>query len=229
MIGLVSSVFSSTVAYRSPIAGKSPPSAPASTAPNSGPPASHELTGASPARDERQTTVGDGGRGKRPADLSTEDELAIRELEARDAEVRAHEQAHVSAGGQYVSGGPTYEYETGPDGRRYAVGGEVNIDVSKERNPESTIRKAQTVRAAALAPADPSSKDRQVASRASSLEREARAELAEATTAATPGSRSDRSGEAQLCEDEAARREDCSTATGSSQLSRSPQSLDMHI
>jgi hypothetical protein len=119
------------------------------------------------------------GRGARRADLSTEDELALRELASRDTEVRSHEQAHVAAGGQYVNGGPSYAYEVGPDGRRYAVEGEVNIDVSRERDPEATIRKAQVVRQAALAPADPSAQDRMAASRAAEMEREARVELSE--------------------------------------------------
>lgn len=117
-------------------------------------------------------------------ELSTEDELALRELKARDTEVRAHEQAHKAAGGQLVTGGPTYEYETGPDGHRYAVGGEVSIEVSPESgDPAATIAKAQAVRRAALAPANPSSTDRQVAARAGAMERDARAEIAKETSA----------------------------------------------
>jgi hypothetical protein len=126
---------------------------------------------------------GEPGRPRTPQELSTEDELELRELKARDREVRAHEQAHVAAGGQYVTGGPSYEFERGPDGRQYAVGGEVNISVSPERDPEATIKKAQVIRRAALAPADPSSQDRQVASKASAMEREARAEMAKEATA----------------------------------------------
>lgn len=99
-------------------------------------------------------------------------------LKQRDAEVRRHEQAHVAAGGQYVTGGPTYSYATGPDGRRYATGGEVSIDVSPARDPEATIRKMQVVRRAALAPAEPSGQDRQVAAQASQNEIRARQELA---------------------------------------------------
>lgn len=102
----------------------------------------------------------------------------IEELERRDAEVRAHEQAHAATGGQYASS-PQYDYETGPDGRRYAVGGQVSIDISEEQTPEQTIRKMQQVRAAALAPAEPSPQDLQVAAEASRKAFEARAELAE--------------------------------------------------
>ncbi len=49
--------------------------------------------------------------------LSPAERKAVERLKARDAEVRAHEQSHKGAGGQYVSGGITYRYQTGPDGR----------------------------------------------------------------------------------------------------------------
>ena len=101
----------------------------------------------------------------------------ITELKQRDAEVRAHEQAHASLGGQYASS-PRYEYERGPDGRRYAVGGEVSIDISEASTPEETIRKAQQVKAAALAPAEPSAQDLRVATEATQITLEARSEIA---------------------------------------------------
>lgn len=100
-------------------------------------------------------------------------------LKERDAEVRAHEMAHLAAAGSLARGGMSLVYQTGPDGRQYAVGGSVQIDTSKGRTPEETIQKAQRIRAAALAPADPSPKDLQVAAKASQMEAEARAELAE--------------------------------------------------
>ncbi len=117
-------------------------------------------------------------RGKDGEPLSSEEQSRVRELKARDREVRAHEQAHVSAGGQHVRGGAHYSYEVGPDGKRYAVGGEVSIDTSEEGTPEATIRKAQVVRRAALAPAEPSGSDRAIAAQASRMEAEARGELA---------------------------------------------------
>jgi hypothetical protein len=100
-------------------------------------------------------------------------------LKQRDAEVRAHEQAHASLGGQYASP-PQYEYERGPDGRRYAIGGEVSIDISEASTPEETIRKAQQVKAAALAPAVPSAQDLRVATEATQITLEARTEIASA-------------------------------------------------
>ncbi len=100
----------------------------------------------------------------------------IQQLSARDMEVRNHELAHAAVGGSYA-GAPSYEYQTGPDGKKYAVGGEVSIDVSKGATPQETIEKMQTVKAAALAPAEPSSQDRKVAAEASQNIAEARVEL----------------------------------------------------
>jgi hypothetical protein len=112
------------------------------------------------------------------AELTPEEERQVEELKQRDAAVKAHEQAHMASGGGIVQGGATYEYEKGPDGRMYAVGGEVKIDSSPEQEPADTIRKMAQVRRAALAPMDPSSTDRSVAARAYQLENQARAELA---------------------------------------------------
>jgi hypothetical protein len=113
-------------------------------------------------------------------ELSEEETKQVEALKARDAEVKAHEQAHVAAAGPYFRGGPNYSYERGPDGNRYAVGGSVQIDTSPVAgDPEATIAKAQTVRRAALAPAEPSSTDQQVAAAASRMEAEAQRELAE--------------------------------------------------
>lgn len=103
----------------------------------------------------------------------------VEKLEKRDAEVRAHEQAHVAAAGALFRGGPSYDLQTGPDGKRYAIGGTVQIDTSEGATPEETITKSQQIRRAALAPAEPSSTDRSVAAKATRMEAEARAELAE--------------------------------------------------
>jgi len=105
-----------------------------------------------------------------------EDRQEIQELRSQDRKIRAHEQAHKGAGG--AEAGPvSYTYTTGPDGKRYAVAGEVPIDVSPvEGDPDATIQKMQRVRAAALAPTEPSSADRQVAAKAQQVAREAQAQ-----------------------------------------------------
>jgi hypothetical protein len=109
--------------------------------------------------------------------LTEEELLKVTELQQRDTEVRTHEQAHLSAAGAYASGGASFSFTTGPNGKRYATSGEVPIDMSKEDTPEATILKMQTVRRAALAPASPSSADRSIAAQASSKELQARKEL----------------------------------------------------
>lgn len=111
------------------------------------------------------------------------EQLEIAELVSRDSEVRAHEQAHAAVGGQYA-GAPSFTYDRGPDGKRYAVGGEVSIDTGTVPNdPEATLRKMEVVIRAALAPAEPSGQDRQVAAQAQAKMSEARAELVQQQSA----------------------------------------------
>ena len=100
----------------------------------------------------------------------------VQELQAVDRKVRQHEMAHKVAGGPYA-GPPQFKFVRGPDGRLYAVAGEVKIDVSEEKNPEDTIRKMEQVIRAALAPADPSPQDRRVAAEAAQKLMKARMEL----------------------------------------------------
>ncbi|MFQ1879053.1 putative metalloprotease CJM1_0395 family protein [Aeromonas veronii] len=104
-------------------------------------------------------------------------EQQVQDLVERDKEVRTHEQAHQSAGGEYASS-PTYQFTQGPDGKRYATGGEVQIDTSVvPGDPAATIAKMQQIRAAALAPAEPSAQDLAVARSAAASEAKARKEL----------------------------------------------------
>ena len=127
----------------------------------------------------QQDNANDQSSGREEAEQRQQEQAEqaeIRELEARDREVRAHEQAHAAVGGQYA-GAPRYEFETGPDGQRYAVGGDVSIDISEENTPEETLRKLQQVRAAALAPAEPSPQDLRVAAEAARGAAEAQAEI----------------------------------------------------
>jgi len=119
------------------------------------------------------------GTDNQSADGLTDDERAVvAELRQTDRAVRSHEQAHLAAAGG-LARGVSFTYVTGPDGQQYAVGGEVSIDSSPiSGDPESTIQKAQQIRAAANAPANPSGQDRAVASQASAMEQAARQELA---------------------------------------------------
>jgi len=114
------------------------------------------------------------------AKLDDAQQREVRKLKQRDAEVRRHEAAHKNAAGSNAKGAPSFKFQKGPDGRQYAVGGEVSIDTSEvSGDPAATIRKMQQVRQAALAPANPSGQDRAVAAKAAQLEQKARAELAQ--------------------------------------------------
>lgn len=114
-----------------------------------------------------------------PGELTDAERREVQELKRRDAEVRQHEMAHVAAAAGYARGGANFEYQTGPDGVRYAVGGEVAIDASPvPDDPEATVRKMQIVARAALAPADPSPQDYRVAAQARQQEMAAKAEAA---------------------------------------------------
>lgn len=108
-----------------------------------------------------------------------EDRREIDRLAARDREVRAHEQAHQTAGGN-LAGAASFQYERGPDGVSYAVSGEVPIRLgSGNDNPREALEVARRVQRAALAPAEPSIQDRQVAAQAAQMEQEALRDIAE--------------------------------------------------
>jgi SprA-related family len=136
------------------------------------------------AQEIAQDTADKKARGKtadknnetRLGELSDEEKAVVARLKKTDRTVRAHERAHKVAGGPFT-GAARLQFVTGPDGRRYAVSGEVPIDASEvPGNPDATIRKLETVRRAALAPAQPSAQDRRVAAIAQQGIAEARAE-----------------------------------------------------
>lgn len=110
--------------------------------------------------------------------LTESEKEEVRKLKKRDQKVRAHEQAHMAAGAGLIRGGAHYEFQRGPDGRLYAVGGDVTIDTSEESTPEATLQKMIRVKAAALAPVDPSPQDRKIAAMASAKAAKARSEIA---------------------------------------------------
>ncbi|SIP99214.1 putative metalloprotease CJM1_0395 family protein [Aquipseudomonas alcaligenes] len=182
---------------------------------------------ASPARGEAEEEKAS----PREAQQQRQEQLEIAELASRDREVRAHEQAHAAVGGAYA-GAPTYTFTRGPDGKRYAIGGEVSIDSSPIPNdPEATLRKMELVQRAALAPAEPSAQDRRVAAQAAAQATQARAELAqlrreEAASAAE--ARAAQREERLAAEEERKAREE-ETADQERQPSAPPPKLDLYL
>ncbi|HEX2961604.1 MAG TPA: putative metalloprotease CJM1_0395 family protein [Ignavibacteriales bacterium] len=105
------------------------------------------------------------------------DKKAIEELEKIDRQVQQHEAAHQAAAGELFRG-KSFSYRVGPDGKRYAVAGEVHIDTSAVTlNPKATIAKMERIRRAATAPSDPSAQDMSVAAEAAKIEADAKAQL----------------------------------------------------
>jgi hypothetical protein len=123
---------------------------------------------------------GSAGASAQGQQLSEEEQKLVEQLKRRDQAVRLHEQAHLAAAGQYARGGASFVYQTGPDGKRYAIGGEVQIDSSAvSGDPRATIEKARQIRQAALAPSDPSGQDQAVAAAAAQLLLQAEQQLRE--------------------------------------------------
>ena len=109
-------------------------------------------------------------------ELTQDQKMQVIELQRRDLEVRTHEAAHMSAGAGLTTGA-SHSYQRGPDNKMYAIGGEVGIDTSPGKTPEETLKKAAQIKRAALAPAQPSSADLQVAATATNMEIEAKMEI----------------------------------------------------
>jgi hypothetical protein len=176
----------SAMTYAAPLPSPQAARAPSSELSRPADPAAKPLeASAEPAelRDEAQRPARADAEGEEESPRETQqlrqEQLEIAELASRDREVRAHEQAHASVGGSYA-GAPTYTFKRGPDGKSYAVGGEVSIDTSPiPGDPEATLRKMELVQRAALAPAEPSAQDLRVAAEAAAQATQARAELAE--------------------------------------------------
>ena len=164
-----------TIAYAQPNAAIG-----ASPSAQAGEPA-RALTGSNPQGSERLTRsdkvdLSSAARSATDEDLTEEQQKQVDELKKRDAEVRRHEEAHQRVGGQYASA-PSYEFQQGPDGKNYAVGGTVQIDTAPvEGDPDATIAKMEIVKRAALAPAEPSGQDRAVAAQADATAQAARQE-----------------------------------------------------
>lgn len=139
--------------------------------------------------DNRVDAVADDEDGNQQQQDAEEQEkqAVIRQLAARDREVRQHEAAHSAVGGA-LAGAPQFNYVRGPDGVLYAQSGEVSISIPPASGePEEVIQNAEKVQRAALAPAEPSPQDRSVAAQAAQIAQQARAQFAAQTAAEARG------------------------------------------
>ena len=124
--------------------------------------------------DDGQQDLGDGLRSE--TELSAEELQELRAMERRDQQVRTRDMAFIAAAGG-AAGSYSVQYETGPDGRRYAVGADVKLDTSEGATPEQTLAKARALRAATMSARGDSTTDASAASKATRMEAEARAEI----------------------------------------------------
>jgi hypothetical protein len=108
--------------------------------------------------------------------LTADQKAEVAKLAARDRDVRAHEVAHLAAAGSMASG-VEYTYELGPDGRLYAVSGEVKVTIPIGLTPEQKLVEARRLHAAAEAPNDPSGQDITAVAQASKMETDALQEI----------------------------------------------------
>ena len=107
-------------------------------------------------------------------ELDTREQQEVEKMQRRDQEVRQHEQAHIAASGRLAVSGPVYQMEQGPDGRMYVTEGHVNFRTPPTQSPREKLELAEQLRRMALAPANPSGKDRSVAAQAARQISEAR-------------------------------------------------------
>ena len=142
------------------------------------------------------TTNGDASSATTNGDakLTEAQQEQLLKLKNRDQQVRNHEQAHLSAAGPYAAGGASFTYQRGPDGKSYAIGGEVPIDVSNADTPQATLQKMATIEKAALAPADPSGADHRIAAEAEAKATKARMEIAKEQQQKLQGDSTDTTG-----------------------------------
>lgn len=88
----------------------------------------------------------------------------LSKFKEKDAQIKAHEQSH--AANAPTVGGISYNYQQGPDGKMYAVGGSVRLDVSMPQDPKSAELKLEQLKKSALSVDDPSGADMTIASQA---------------------------------------------------------------
>jgi|GEM_PF-4441125 len=113
------------------------------------------------------------------AAVSSEDLGELRDLQRSDRQVRVQENLQRQMAAGFVRGAPVYEYEEGPDGRRYAVAADTEFELPDARagDPREAARDAANARRAALASAISSPAEQAFAARAASAEARARAEI----------------------------------------------------
>jgi hypothetical protein len=121
------------------------------------------------------------GSGRREgAGLDEEERRQLDRLKLTDRLVRQREETQGRLTFELWDGGPEYRYETGPDGKKYAVDGTVRVSELND-SPEEKLRRARLVRMSALIDIPPSPEGQKDAAKAIAEEGEAIRELRKRT------------------------------------------------
>jgi len=97
-----------------------------------------------------------------PKNYDEEDyKRVLDKFKQKDADVKAHEQAHASKA--QTTAPISYNYQVGPDGKLYATGGHVRLDTSIPKDEKAASFKLDQLRNAASSPNELSSADAQIA------------------------------------------------------------------
>ena len=88
----------------------------------------------------------------------------LEKFKKTDSDIRSHEQAHATIG---VTTSPiSYNYQQGPDGKMYAVGGSVRLDTSIPKDPKAAMEKMDRISDAATGVGNPSGADMAISTQA---------------------------------------------------------------
>lgn len=88
----------------------------------------------------------------------------LEKFKSKDQDVRSHEQIHATIG--HTTTPISYTYQEGPDGKMYAVGGNVRLDTSIPQDPKAASYKLDQIKKAAAGPMDSSGADSMIVSAA---------------------------------------------------------------
>ena len=84
-----------------------------------------------------------------------QDSVDIQKLSQRGTDIGRYERGRLAVPGIVTRVGPNHEYRLGVDGRVYALGGEVSLDVNTDaRSSQKSLAKMEQVPRAALTPAN---------------------------------------------------------------------------
>lgn len=109
--------------------------------------------------------------------LSEAERQEVRRLRSQERRLSMAQNAQRQLAGPYARS-VSRSFRNGPDGVGYAVDGSISLDTTASSSPQENLKKAQTLRAAAMASGQPSASDMEAIARANQMEAKAQLEMA---------------------------------------------------